>query len=109
MAGVLSEISDLRETVRLLHRMGGRERQRLTSRLAEDVGGLGLVLMGLVGLLIEKGVITRDELLAHLRRVDTIDGFADGKVTPEQLRVALGIAPPDPGPKPAPVPTRKRR
>jgi uncharacterized protein YceH (UPF0502 family) len=109
MYGVLSEVADLRETVRLLHRAGGRERTRLSTRVAEDLGALGLVLMGLVGLLVEKGILTRDELLAQLRRVDELDGVADGKVTPEQLRVALGIAPADPGPPPAPVSMRRRR
>lgn len=101
-----ARIEELREAVRIMSRARGRERRRLEARIEEDVGALGLVLLGL---LIEKGTITRGELLGHLQRVDRIDGGADGKVTPQQVRAALGIAPPDPGPPPAPAPTRSRR
>lgn len=54
-----------------------RSRRRIREGVADDVGALGLVLLGLVGTLVEKGVLTRDELLAHLRRVDELDGAAD--------------------------------
>jgi len=100
-----TQIADLKETVGLLNRMRGQEQARLDARIDEDVGALGLALMGLIGLLIEKGLIKRDELLTHLRRVDEIDGVTDGRVTPEQVRVALGIAPSDP-PTPEPGPDR---
>ena len=77
--------------------------------LEEDVGALSLVLLGLVGTLVEKGVITREELLEHFRRVDTLDGAADGQVSLDALRAALGFPPPDPGPPPAPVPRKRRQ
>lgn len=85
-----------------------RARRRIRAKVEDEVGALGLVLLSLVGTLVEKGVLTRDELLAHLRRVDELDGVADGKVTPEQLRVALGITPPEPEAPIAPVPKRRR-
>lgn len=109
IASNASEIASLRESVRLINRIGHHARRRMTRKSDEEVGALGLMLLGLVGTLVEKGVITREELIAQLRKVDEIDGAADGKVTPEQVQAALGIARPDPGPKAAPVPTRKRR
>lgn len=95
------EAERLRNVARAI--AASRARRRIRTSVADDVGALGIVLLSLVGTLVEKGVLTRDELLAHLRRVDELDGVADGKVTPEQLRVALGIAPPEP------VPKRRRR
>jgi len=84
------------------------ERSSVPAELEEDVGTLCLVLLGLVGTLVEKGVITREELLEHFRRVDTLDGAADGKVSLDALRAALGFAPPDPDRPPAPVPRQRR-
>ena len=86
-----------------------RARRRIRAGVGDDVGALGLVLLSLVGTLIGKGVLTREELLAHLRRVDELDGLADGKVTPEQMREALGIVPPDGNTPPSPVRRRRRR
>ena len=55
-----------------------------------------------------KAAITEKELRAHIRRVDEADGVADGKLTPDVLRGALGLARQPEEPK-APTPTRKRR
>lgn len=105
----IAEADHLRSIAESMRRQEWAKRRRSAPPdLGQDVGALCLVLLGLVGTLVEKGVITRDELLGHLRRVDALDGAADGKVSPEALRAALGFAPPDPGPPPAPLP-RKRR
>ncbi|HEX5138511.1 MAG TPA: hypothetical protein VFY93_16175 [Planctomycetota bacterium] len=84
------EYAQVRGLARSLAHVRGRG--RLAADLRDDLGTLGLVLLGLIGSLVEKGVVTREEILAHLRRVDEIDGAADGKVTPDQVRDALGLA-----------------
>jgi len=81
----------------------------MRATVEDDVGALGLVILGLVGMLVEKGVITRDDLLGHLHRIDGLDGAADGKVTPDQVRAALGLAVATPAPRPTPTPKRRRR
>lgn len=101
-----AEVDRLRMVARSI--AASRARRRVRADVAGDVGALGLVLLGLVGTLVEKGVLTNEELLAHLRRVDELDGVADGKVTPDQVRAALGLAQPDPGPTVVPKPKRKR-
>jgi hypothetical protein len=87
--------------------------RRKTTEMDEGVGTLALVLLGLIGTLIEKGVIRRDDLLAQLGKVDAIDGVADGKVDVGQVLRALGFAPPEPEPEPEPLPeapvSRRRR
>ena len=87
--------------------------QRAASRVAQtstdvrdDLGFLALVLLSLVGKLVEKGVLTEQELREQLEKADRLDGLADGKIDPGLLRGALGLVqqPPE-----APTPTRERR
>jgi hypothetical protein len=80
-----------------------RGRSALRAEIQDDLGVLGRVLLGLVLALVEKGVITHAELLEHLRG---LDGDADGKVTPDAIRAALGL--PAAPPRPAPARRRKR-
>ena len=106
----------------IAHSMRGRSRagrgadrraKAARSDIEDDVGVLALVLLSLVGSLVEKGVLAEDELLAHLMRLDGLDGVADGKLTPDALRGALGLAREkrqEPAtPTPAPKPKRGRR
>jgi hypothetical protein len=67
-----------------------RGRRALTSEVRDDLGTLGLVLLGLVRALVEKGVISDGELRAQLRRLGEA-GAAD--VSPDEVRGALGLEP----------------
>lgn len=73
---------DTRILVRSLAHARGRR------RIGDDLGTLGLVLLGLISSLLEKGVLTRDDLVAHLREIDR-----SGRVTPDHVRAALGLEP----------------
>lgn len=79
--------------------------------IEDDLGFVALVLMSLVGSLIEKGVIQEEDLAAHIKRLDTLDGIEDGKLNPDMLRGAMGLSrkPEEQPETPAPTPTRKRR
>ncbi len=74
----------------------GRGRLKRPANVNDDLGAVSLVLLSLVGTLLDKGVITRDDLLAHVRSVDRLEGVADGKITTDELRKALGLARPRP-------------
>jgi hypothetical protein len=69
----------------------------------EDLGTLALVLLALIESLIAKGVISREELLSHLKRLDGYDGREDCKVNMQVLRSVLGL----PAAKPKPIPPAK--
>ena len=86
----------------------GRRVSSATRRVNDDVGFLALALLSLIGTLIEKGVISETDVLDHLKRLDTLDGAADGKISPDMLRGALGFASEPAAPKPAPKPRRRR-
>jgi hypothetical protein len=87
----------------------GAATRRKASEADESIGTLALVLLGLVGTLVEKGVIRKEDLLDQLRKVDGLDGAADGKVDPAHVLAALGFALPAAPPAQAPVPKRTRR
>jgi hypothetical protein len=87
----------------------GKEARRDANEIDEGLGTLTLVVLGLVAALVEKGAIRREDLHEQLRRIDGIDGAADGRVDPAQVFAVLGFAPPPPPPPQAPVPRRTRR
>jgi hypothetical protein len=105
-----AEAMHLRSIASSMRRRNRTERRsvRKAGDIEEDVGVLALALLSLIGSLVEKGVISEEELRAHIRRVDEADGVADGQLTPDVLRGALGLARKPEEPK-APTPTRKRR
>jgi len=60
-------------------------------RTRDDVGFLALALLAAIKLLEEKGVFNEEEFMTRIIGLDTLDGLADGKIDPEQLRRALGL------------------
>jgi len=60
-------------------------------RTRDDVGFLALALLAAIKLLEEKGVFNQEEFITRIMSLDTLDGLADGKIDPEQLRQALGF------------------
>ncbi len=78
------DIEDTRRHVVLMARQNIRSRGELRDRveeLEEAVGALALFSRTMMRILIEKGVMGRDELLAALRAIDASDGKADGRYT----------------------------
>lgn len=69
--------------------------------LEADLSSLALLCIGLVAALVEKKVITEQDLLNHIQGLDTLDGVTDGKITMEAMREALGLAAPAHGTLPA--------
>ena len=108
-AHLRSVIESMRRRSRV-SRSADRRAKTARAEIEDDVGFLALVLLSLIGSLVEKGVLAEDELVAHLERLDGLDGVGDGKLTPDLLRGALGLAPekqqhaaaPTPAPKPKP-------
>jgi len=90
------------------HRNARRRDAAERDELEEDVGFLTLTLMGLIRSLVDKGLITRDQLQAEMQALDLTDGEADGRLEPDAAREAFGMEPPPPEPE-APTPRRKRR
>jgi hypothetical protein len=58
-----------------------RRLARNVNELADEVAVLALFVRTLQRLMIEKGVITKDEFLEALRAIDMQDGKLDGKYT----------------------------
>ncbi len=78
------DIEDTRRHVVLMARQNIRSRGELRDRveeLEETVGALALFSRTMMRILIEKGVMGREELLAALRAIDASDGKADGRYT----------------------------
>lgn len=55
-------------------------------QLEDDLGTLTMVLGGLMRLLDERGVVTRDDMRAAVRAIDGADGEEDGKLNLDVLR-----------------------
>ncbi|MCC6464938.1 MAG: hypothetical protein IT463_06305 [Planctomycetes bacterium] len=72
--------------------------------LEADLSSLALLCLGLVASLVEKKVISEQDLLNHIQGLDTLDGFTDGKITMTAMREALGLAAPAPT-----IPLKKRK
>lgn len=78
------DIEDTRRHVTVMAPQNIRARGELRDRveeLEEAVGALALFSRTMMRILIEKGVIGRNELLAALRAIDASDGKADGRYT----------------------------
>ena len=71
-------------------RLASGQHKRLAEN-EEDMGFLALILFSLLHKLIDKGVITREELFDHLKDVDGMDGIEDGKLDIGVLRGAMGL------------------
>jgi hypothetical protein len=70
---------------------GDRRSSDLARKALSETGFLGLGLLSLVQLLVEKGLITREQFLQRLARLDELDGARDGRISQEALLAALGI------------------
>ena len=88
-------------------RRSGRRASRQREELETDVGFLALTLLSLVRSLVDKGVLSAEELRAHMRELDAADGVEDGRLDPDAARDSLG-APAPARPEP-PAPKRRRR
>jgi hypothetical protein len=78
------DIEATRRHVSVMARQNIRARSEMRDRveeLEETVGVLALFSRTLVRILIEKGVMGREELFAALRAIDASDGKADGRYT----------------------------
>ena len=105
------EFNKLEEQMRSRSRAHRNARRRdATERdeIEDDVGFLTLTLMGLIRSLVDKGLITRDQLQAEIQALDLTDGEADGRLDPDAAREAFDMQPPPAEPK-APTPRRNRR
>ncbi|MHC4393765.1 MAG: hypothetical protein ACYS22_20910 [Planctomycetota bacterium] len=92
-----SQARSLRQLSKGLLAQGARSRlsqkrsKRSLSDLTDDIGFVTMCLASLVDSLVEKGVITKEELVAHMKKVDGLDGVRDGKLDPNALRGATGM------------------
>ena len=64
------------------------------NRVAENVGELNLLMLVTLRALLDKGIVTYEDLGKYFAQIDAIDGKADGKITLEDVRNALGLRPP---------------
>jgi hypothetical protein len=62
-------------------RRANRELRHDVRELEDDVGVLALACRTMMRILIEKGVMTRDELAAAMNAIDAHDGTTDGRWT----------------------------
>jgi hypothetical protein len=63
-------------------------------RVAQNIGELNLLMLVTLRALLDKGVLTYDDLGRYFAQIDAIDGKADGKISLEDVRNALGLRPP---------------
>lgn len=83
-----ARVSDLQERLALVHRTSQARLaddldslQAEASALRQDVDELALFTRALSTLLVDKGVITHDELLERVVEVDREDGAEDGRMS----------------------------
>jgi hypothetical protein len=82
------EIDELKSQLRSLRRLQRQKRLSQEQRIAALENGLGRVALlarALAELLLEKGLVTRQELRARLLAVDAADGATDERLDPEVL------------------------
>ena len=68
-----------------------RGKSAMARRAVSETGFLGLALLTMEQLLVEKGLITRQEFAERLRRLDELDGVRNGEIDQRTLMSALGI------------------
>jgi hypothetical protein len=99
-----AELDRLDAQVRRL-RFDGREKQRRKlGAVQRETGRVALVSRALAELMIAKGLITKDELLAQIERIDLEDGVADGALDPNLVVPGAAAAPKPPPELRAPSP-----
>jgi hypothetical protein len=64
------------------------------NRVADNVGELNLLMLVSMRALLDKGILTYEDLGRTFAQLDSLDGKADGKITLEDVRNALGLKPP---------------
>jgi hypothetical protein len=69
----------------------GRKASRSLDDLARDVGLLILLQLLTLRTLLDKGLISREDLHARMMEIDKLDGIGDGRVDPDALRRILGL------------------
>lgn len=87
-------LRDIATSLRSRPAAESRASRRATSALEGDVGSIALVCMSLVATLVEKGVITEEELRKHIEALDGLDAREDHSLEPNVLRGALGMKEP---------------
>ncbi|NUN47796.1 MAG: hypothetical protein HUU15_03075 [Candidatus Brocadiae bacterium] len=73
-----------------------RDSARAAARLeqvAQNVGELNLLMLVTVRALLDKGIVTYEDIGRYFAQIDAIDGKADAKITLEDVRNALGLRP----------------
>jgi hypothetical protein len=65
-----------------IRRRARENRSDVVRDLAAEIDWLRLLTASLAELLLEKGVVTEDELRARLAKLDSADGASDGKLAP---------------------------
>ncbi|GEM_PF-5054009 len=68
---------------------GSKKQRKAAEELEAEQAYTDLALVALVSLLVEKGLISHQELMDRLKRLDELDGVPDAKLTPELIRAAL--------------------
>jgi hypothetical protein len=82
-----ADIEALKQQQRLAFQLTGRskaENVHVDSKLKaidDEVGELALFCHTAISLMLEKGLITREEFTARMKQIDASDGKADGKFT----------------------------
>jgi len=102
--GLRAELEGQALRQRKAHLTSVRSRLKLqerVKRLEDELEWVRLVSSALMGVCIEKGLVTPDELKERLQKLDLADGVEDGKVGP-------GASPPAPPPAPLPIVRRRR-
>jgi len=88
--------SQIREMSAQLAHSGGSDVRAAAraQRLAENVGELNLLMLVTMRALLDKGILTYEDIGKYFAQLDALDGKADGKISLEDVRNALGFQPP---------------
>jgi len=82
----------------------------LLDEMSNDVGFLALLTMSIFKELVDKGIITRSQIVQHIIKLDEIDGVKDGKLDMKVMKGHLGFAAPaEKKAEPAKKPSKARR
>lgn len=83
------ELNQAEEERRAMRRSLQRRNRTLQARvetLEDDIGRVALIARTLVEVVLQKNVLTRDELDALIEHVDGFDGKIDGRLSPSDTR-----------------------
>jgi len=70
------------------------ENQKIFAGIENEMGSLGLVMLALVKSLIDKGIISTDDIQDAFKNLDALDGEMDGKIDLAFLRSSIGVVGP---------------